>query len=94
MIVDILLLLSVFVSAQIDPQLSIPKTEFKHDLSVYPQACGIGEVLATGYTNPGEIIDAWLHSYEHAILVTSPHWDRIGGAEANGIIVVAFAKDC
>lgn len=65
-----------------------------HDLSVYPQSCGRGEILARGYT-PSDALVAWAASPPHVAVIGELHaWSRSVVAASGDVLVVAFVLDC
>lgn len=65
-----------------------------HDTSVYPQACGKGEILAKGYT-PSDALVAWTASPPHVVVIGELHaWSRSVVAARGDVLVVAFVLDC
>ncbi len=50
------------------------------------------ENLAKGYDDEPELQRAWMKSRGHRANILNPHFTEIGVADANGIIVVMFAR--
>lgn len=67
--------------------------EWRHNLDGYPQSCGVGEVIARGVTDPYQAIQAWHDSFWHQWVIDQS-WDRIGGGEHDGYVIIVFLKDC
>lgn len=95
----LLLALTILTSSTHDPALSAAaqvraeRHETRHDLSAYPQACGVGEVLAIDVHETAEAIVLWLDSPWHAFVIAQS-WDRVGLGYHDGFLVATFAADC
>jgi uncharacterized protein YkwD len=50
------------------------------------------ENLAKGYDDEPELQRAWMKSRGHRANILNPHFTEIGVADANGIVVVMFAR--
>ncbi len=50
------------------------------------------ENLAKGYHDEPELQQAWMKSRGHRANILNPHFTEIGVADANGIVVVMFAR--
>lgn len=51
---------------------------------------GAGEVIACGYLDAKQTVDAWLNSPSHAKILLSPHYNVFGASAFGGNYVVTF----
>ena len=52
----------------------------------------VGENIAEGQDNVAEVIEDWLKSYEHCILMMNPKFDEMGVGRSGSVWVQHFGK--